>query len=180
VDLDNDGNVDVLMNGRNFLYVLRGAGDGHFIYMNKSWGVPDFAWATVDEGLCFGDIDGDGRLDLVTCAGKDDHKTVKLLRNELPPRGWLRVRPVGAPGNRAASGAKIRLYAPGTRTLLAYEQVVCAARQTAHSYYTLGTTERHFGLGPRDAADVEVEFYPSAKVVKRQGVRAGTTVEVAE
>lgn len=35
-DFDNDGHADVLWNGRNFLWVLRGAGDGHFNYMNKT------------------------------------------------------------------------------------------------------------------------------------------------
>jgi hypothetical protein len=180
VDLDNDGNVDILMNGRNFLYVLRGTGGGHFEYYNKAWDIPDFSWATVDEGLCFGDIDGDGRLDLVVCAGGDNHKTVRLLHNLLPQKAWLRVRPIGAPGNRAAAGAKIRLTDPQTGKLLAFEQVVIAARQTAHSYYTLAETERHFGLGQATQTDVSVEFYPSGKIVTRKGLKPNQVVKVQE
>jgi hypothetical protein len=181
VDLDNDGNVDILMNGRNFLCVLRGTGDGHFEYCNKLWDIPDFSWATVDEGLCFGDIDNDGRLDLVVCGGSDNHKTVRLLHNlTRRENAWLRVRPIGATGNRAAAGAKIRVHDSASGKLLAYEQVVIAARQTAHSYYTLGETERHFGLGESLLTDVSVEFYPSGKSVRLKGVKPNQVVSMRE
>ena len=179
-DFDNDGIPDILMNGRNFLYILRGTGGGHFTCMNKAWGVTDFAWSTVDEGLCFGDIDGDGRLDLVVSSGTDKHKRMSVLHNDLPRRHWLNVRPIGAGGNRCAAGAKIRVNEPGTGKLLWYEQVVIAGRQTAHSYYSYGTTERHFGLGDLATVDVRVEFYPSGKTVTQGGVKADQTVEIHE
>jgi hypothetical protein len=168
------------MNGRNFLYILHGTGGGHFACMNKAWGVTDLAWSTVDEGLCFGDIDGDGRLDLVVSSGSDKHKRMSVLHNDLPPRRWLNVRPIGAAGNRPAAGAKIRVLEPGTGKLLWYEQVVIAGRQTAHSYYSYGTTERHLGLGDLAAVDVRVEFYPSGKTVTQAGVKADQTVEIRE
>jgi hypothetical protein len=179
-DLDNDGIPDVLINGRNFLYVLRGTGGGHFVCMNKSWGVSDFAWSAVDEGLCFGDIDRDGRLDLVVSSGTERQKRVSVLHNDLPARHWINVRPIGNAGNRPAAGAKIRLLEPGTGKLLWYEQVVIAGRQTAHTCYAYGTTERHFGLGDRDTVDVRVEFYPSGKTVTKAAVRADQTAEVRE
>src|SRR5439155_12796962 len=34
-DFDNDGIADILWNGRNFLWLLRGTGGGNFTYMNK-------------------------------------------------------------------------------------------------------------------------------------------------
>lgn len=179
-DLDNDGVPDVLVNGRSFLYVLRGVGGGRLACTNKAWGVPDLAWAAVDEGICFGDIDGDGRLDLVVCAGADKQKRVAVLHNDLPPRHWLNIRPIGAGGNRPAAAAKIRLSDPATGKLLWYEQVIIAGRQTAQSYYAYGTTERHFGLGDQTAVDVRVEFPPSGKVVTRSGVKADETVEIRE
>ena len=131
-------------------------------------------------GLCFGDIDGDGRLDLVVSSGTDKQKRVALLHNDLPPRHWLNVRPIGTAGGRAAAGAKIHLTEPGTGKLLWYEQVVIAGRQTAQSYYAYGTTERHLGLGNRDAVDVRVEFYPSARTVALTAVKPDQTVEVRE
>lgn len=179
-DFDNDGIPDVLMNGRNFLYVLRGTGGGKFEYMNKAWNIRDFSFAAVDEGICFGDIDGDGMLDIVGSAGSENHKTIAYYHNDLAKQNWLRVRPIGAAGNRAAAGAKIRVYETGTQKLLWYEQVVIAGRQSAHSYYTLANTERHIGLGARKNVDVSVEFYPSGKKVEKKEVKANEVVEIAE
>ncbi|MCX5683946.1 MAG: VCBS repeat-containing protein, partial [Planctomycetota bacterium] len=178
-----DGVADILWNGRNFLWVLRGKGDGTFVYMNAAWGIDDKSAATVDDGLCFGDIDGDGRLDIIGYTGDlDGQRRIKVYRNDLAPGHWLRVRPVGAAGNRGAAGAKIRITEAGgtDRKLLWYEQVMILASQSAHSYYSLARTERHFGLGPRTAVDVSVEFYPSGKKVERKNVPADCAVEIAE
>lgn len=180
VDLDNDGIADVLVNGRCFLWVLHGLGGGRFEYMNKKWSVPDHGWAAVDEGLCFGDYDEDGMLDLLCCSGDDPQKRVALLHNELPKQNYLRVRPVGQPGNKCAAGAKIRLFEAGTQKLAAYEQVIIGGHQSAHTYYGSAQTERHFGLGGRGSVDVSVEFYPSGKKVEKKGVKANATIEIAE
>lgn len=181
-DFDNDGVPDILWNGRHFLWVLRGTGGGGFVYMNREWGIEDKSAASVDDGLCFGDWDGDGALDIVGYTGSlDGQRQVRLYHNNLPARNWLRVRPVGAPGNRGAAGAKIRLTeagAPGK--LLAFEQVMILNSQSAHSYYSYAQTERHFGLGARTTVEVSVEFYPSGKVVGRKGVPANSTVVISE
>ena len=187
VDLDNDGIPDLLVNGREFLYVLRGIGGGRFIYMNKTWGIDDISKAAVDAGICFGDIDNDGRLDILGFKAQpkwNDPARVRVYHNELPRQNWLRIRPIGAPGNKAAAGAKIRLYEAGglndPKRLIAYEQVGIYARQVVHSSYSYAQTERHFGLGARTTADVSVEFYHSGKRVEFTRVKANGTVSVAE
>jgi hypothetical protein len=181
-DLDNDGRADVLIDGRNFLYILRGSGDGTFDIVNNEWGIMTLAFSAVDEGLCFGDINNDGGLDLVTCApgpnGKE--KNLALLRNDLPRRHWLRIRPIGAVGNRSATGAKIRITEPGPGKLLWYEQIALWGRQSFHSYYATSPTERHFGLGDRESVDVSVEFHPSRKRVEQRGVKADSTIEIRQ
>ncbi len=52
--------------------------------------------------------------------------------------------------------------------------------QASASYYSYALTERHFGLGSRDRADVSVEFYPSGITIDRPNVAADTTVEIQE
>ena len=185
-DIDNDGVADILVSGRHFLYVLRGTGGGRFEVANAAWGLPTTATAAVDEGLCFGDIDGDGDLDFVTCGPGPTPKAkgVAVFRNDLPSRRWLRVRPIGKRGNRAAAGATIRIYEAGglgdPRRLLWHEQVAVWGRQSFHSYYAAAATERHFGLGDRAAADVRVVFHHSGKCVDVKAAKADSTVEIRE
>jgi len=168
-DFDNDGVPDILWNGRNFLWALHGLGDGKFEYINKKWGIDDTASATVDDGLCFGDFDNDGDLDIIGYTGNiDGNRRLKVYRNDIAGPNYLNIRLTGADGNRNAAGAKIRASENGK--LLWYEQVLIVGSQSAHSYYITPTTERHIGLGKRTAADVSVEFYPSGKKVEAKGV----------
>jgi hypothetical protein len=180
-DFDNDGVADILWNGRNFLWLLRGTGGGNFTYMNKVWGIEDKSAASVDDGLCFGDIDGDGDLDIIGYTGSlDSHRLVKVYGNDLPAQNWIRVRLAGAAGNRSAAGSKIRLGEGGpSDKLLWFEQVTILDSQSAHSYYSLAPTERHFGLGRRNEVNVSVEFYPSRKRVERKA-KANSTILISE
>jgi hypothetical protein len=180
-DFDNDGVADIIWNGRNFLWLLRGTGGGEFSYMNRSWGIEDKSAASVDDGLCFGDIDGDGDLDIIGYTGSlDGQRQVKVYRNELPGQKWLRIRLTGAAGNRGAAGAKIRLTERGRADkILWFEQVTILDSQCAHSYYSLAPTERHFGLGRHSEVDVQVDFYPSGKRVKRTAM-ANSTLPISE
>jgi hypothetical protein len=179
-DFDNDGMADILVNGKYFLKILRGTGGGNFTYMNSTWGISDVSASSVDDGLCFGDVDTDGDLDIVGYTSIGDQRKIAVYRNDLPERNWLRVRPVGRAGNRGAAGAKIRVYATGSGRLLWYEQVAIYDSQSAASYYGLVPTERHFGLGDRTSVDVSVEFYPSGSVICRRGVRAKQTLIIQE
>ena len=180
-DFDNDGIADIIWNGRNFLWVLRGTGQGNFIYADKDWGIEDKSASSVDDGLCFGDIDGDGDLDIIGYTGPlDGQRMLNVYRNDSHAQNWLRVRPIGAVGNRGAAGAKIRITEPGSGKLLWFEQVQILDSQSAHSYYSLAQTERHFGLGQRSEVDVSVEFYPSRKSVTEKSVKPNSTLVIEE
>src|SRR5262249_15714280 len=87
-DFDNDGVPDLLWNGKHFVWVLRGLGDGSFHYMNREWGIKDLASAAVDDGLCFGDLDADGRLDIIGYTSNGTGRRFAVYRNELPRRNW--------------------------------------------------------------------------------------------
>jgi MYXO-CTERM domain-containing protein len=180
-DLDNDGIPDLLVDGRNYLKVLRGTGGGSFEYVNKTWGgIVDTAEASVDNGFAFGDIDGDGDLDLIGYKTIEPRRDLNVYVNNLPAKNWLNVRAVGLPGNKAAAGAEIRVFAPGTTQLLWYEEISLYSKQVQQNYYAMGDTERHIGLGSRATVDVTVRFHPSNKVVRRAGVAANSTVRISE
>jgi hypothetical protein len=100
----------------------------------------------------------------------------RVYRNDLPAKNWIRVRPIGLPGNKGAAGAKIRLFETGTANLLWFEEVHTYCKQVQQSYgYAYAQTERHYGLGARTNADVEVEFYPSGTKVKKSGAANNKT-----
>jgi hypothetical protein len=180
-DFDNDGIADIIWNGRNFLWILRGTGDGKFTYANKEWGIEDKSASSVDDGLCFGDIDDDGDLDIVGYTGPlEGKRMLNIYRNDSAPQNWLRVRPIGATGNRGAAGAMIRITESGGGKLLWFEQVQIIDSQSAHGHYSLAQMERHFGLGPRRNVDVSVEFYPSNKLVLEKNVKPNSTLVIEE
>src|SRR4051794_25136241 len=112
-DFDNDGIPDILMDGKYYLKALRGTGGGNFTYMNDAWGIEDTAAAALDDGLTFGDIDGDGRLDIIGYDETFPTRTLKVYHNDLAPQNWLNIDPVGVAGNVTAAGARISVYAAG-------------------------------------------------------------------
>src|SRR5262249_15827314 len=148
-DVDNDGITDIIMDGKYYLKVLRGTGGGNFTYMNNAWGIKDTAAMSVDDGVTFGDIDGDGDLDMIGYDHTFPDRTLKVYRNDLAPQNWLNVRLVGLDGNIGAAGAKISIYAAGTNQLLWYEQVAQYDFQVATSYYGTSQTERPYGPASR-------------------------------
>jgi hypothetical protein len=178
-DFDNDGIPDIIMDGKYYLKILRGTGGGNFTYMNNAWGIQDTAAASLDDGLCFGDIDGDGRMDIIGYDQTYPTRTLTVYHNDLAPQHWLNVRPVGLAGNVGAAGATISVYAAGTSQLLWYEQVGQYDFQVATSYYGYGQTERHYGLGSRTTVDIVVRF-ASGRVTRLTNVGADQTITVLE
>ena len=163
-DIDNDGVADILAEGLQFFHVLRGTGSGNFELANQKWGDIVNTGNLPDSGFAFGDIDGDGDLDIVgyKVAGSSDRQP-NVYRNDLPKQNWVKVRPVGLPGNHGAAGAKISVYEAGTTKLLWFDEVIIRAKQVQQNYYSFADTERHFGLGTRASVDVVVHFYRRTK-----------------
>jgi len=102
-DFDNDGFLDLYVTSvykgrKSFLY--RNRNDGTFEDVTWYAGVrADNGW-----GCSACDVDGDGDLDLLVCAGG----APRLFRNRGNKNGWLAVRVEGGPhSNRAGIGARV-------------------------------------------------------------------------
>jgi hypothetical protein len=94
----------------------------------------------VGRGLCVGDIDGDGALDLlITQIGG----SARILRNIAPKRGhWLMIRAIDPALHRDAIGAEVRLRAGARR----WQSLI----QPSQSYQCANDLRVHFGLGATD------------------------------
>jgi hypothetical protein len=159
-DVDHDGRVDLYVNGtvsateswRDWLFVQRAAD------APGGRGFVDHTPANVralhaSHGAQWADVDGDGALDLAL-AGTRAEMPHGVLRNVLPERvarRSLAVRVLDARGRPGPAGAEVRVYAAGTRRLLATRWTDAGSGYDAQSDAPV-----HVGLATAGRVDVEV------------------------
>ena len=175
-DFDEDGLPDILMahghvypevdgspigeTYRQPTILYRNLGDGRFEDVTAKAG-PALAEPRPARGLAAGDLDGDGRPEVVVV---NVNAPPALLRNEAKGgnRIWLRLE--GKESNRSAIGAQVTVAAAGR----AQRRDVVGGG----SYYAQSDLALHFGLGGAETAVVEVRW-PSGKTQKLAGVQPG-------
>jgi hypothetical protein len=116
--------------------------------------------AMVGRGLAVGDLDNDGRLDLlVTGTGGP----VRLYRNVAPARGhWVTIRAVDpALGSRDAYGAEVWVQAG--------RQEWWRLVQPAYSYLVSNDPRVHFGLGDVTSLDAIRVIWPDGSEEQFEG-----------
>jgi hypothetical protein len=157
-DVDNDGRVDLYVNG-----TVTG-GKSHRDYLFRNTGTrfenvtPDnIRSLEADHGALWADVDGDGDADLAL-TGAQPAGMHLLLRNLIPAAGTrsLQIRVVDRRGRATRAGAEVRVYAAGTRRLLTAGLV-----DSGSSYDAQSDLSVHAGLGSEARVDVEVT-YPAA------------------
>jgi hypothetical protein len=186
-DYDNDGLLDLIVaNGHVYPQIdsLRlGAGVGYrqrqLLYHNLGDGTFDevaaqFGPALMEErvsrGLAVGDLDNDGRLDVVI---SDLDGAPQVLHNELPEVGnWLLVKVKGKGMNTDAIGAIVTAKV-GKRSLMRLVQ-------SGTSYLSQDDMRQHFGLGWDKQADVVEVRWPDGTTTKRESVKANQIVEIEQ
>jgi hypothetical protein len=189
VDLDHDGALDLAVaNGRvsrapSSANPALGEHWGHYaernqIFVNDGTGKfrdvsadnPAFCGtANLGRGLAWGDIDGDGAVDLLltTAAGP-----ARLFKNVAPKRGhWLMVQAMDPRlGGRDAYGAEVTVRAGERRW---WRQVNAAA-----SYLCSGDPRAHFGLGGEGRVDAVEVLWPDGSRETFPGGEADRVVVV--
>jgi hypothetical protein len=121
-------------------------------------------------GSAIGDLNGDGRLDVVvTALGAP----AEIWINDSPGgRHWIEFQLQGTKSNRDGIGARIKVTAGGT---VQYNHVSFAA-----GYASSSASPTHFGLGASKSADVVEIRWPSGIVQELRNVAADRVVRVKE
>lgn len=155
-DFDHDGRVDLYVNGtvtggisyRDALFRNTGS---RFVEVT-----PDSVAALqADHGVQWADVDGDGDEDLALTGQRPDGMHL-VLRNRLDPdvaRRSLAVRVLDARGRTTRAGAEVRVYASGTRRLLAMRLV-----DSGSGYNAQNDIPVHVALPTTAPVDVEVTW----------------------
>lgn len=173
LDIDDDGWPDLVMaNGhvypeidrsplgetyRQKTLLYRNLGNGRFADITESAG-PGFAPRRPSRGLAVGDLDGDGRPEIVI-VNMNDKPT--LLKNVGPRQNAIAITLMGMRSNRSAIGARCTVEAGG-------------------SYFSQNSFTLYFGLGKSEKVDTLVVRWPSGETEVWPGAPANRTIGLTE
>jgi ASPIC and UnbV len=120
-------------------------------------------------GVQWVDFDGDGAIDLAL-ANNNPGGGHYVFRNRLPPelaRRSIQVQVVDTDGRHTRAGSEVRVFAPGTRTVIGGRLV-----DTGGGYCSQSVVPVHIGLPAEGKVDVEVTSMTKSgrKVTRVAGV----------
>jgi hypothetical protein len=181
LDANNDGRLDLVQANGDVAdyrpampYAMRpqlflGDGTGRLVDVSQAAG-PPWQVPTIGRGLAIGDLDNDGRVDVVIVS---QNSRLALLHNQSAPGNrFLTLLLEGTASNRDGVGARVTVTAAG-RTQV-------AARFGGGSYQSASDRRLHFGLGPAEVVDRVEVAWPSGRRDCYQGLAAGTGYRLRE
>ena len=183
-DDDNDGLKDLIiaqghdidnielsypqLRYREPLMLLQNAGHGNFVDISEHAGSV-FKQAWVGRGLAVGDLDNDGREDVVVTT--NDGPAYVLHNETSTANNWLTLDLVGHQSNRDAIGAEVKVVtAVGSQWLTI---------SPAGSYLSSSDKRAHFGLGAATEVTVQIHW-PSGVDQVLKNVKANQILRVDE
>jgi hypothetical protein len=132
---------------------------------------PDMQVRAAHRGCAFGDLDNDGKIDVVVSAIGD---RAELLYNTTTNNNhWILLQTIGVKSNRDGIGTRIKIT--GESGLVQYNHVT-----TAGSFASSSDKRVHFGLGG-DTRIKEIELrWPSGRIQVLQNVKADQVLKIIE
>jgi enediyne biosynthesis protein E4 len=180
IDYDNDGWKDVYSSNGDVDYLsdnseqhdtlFRNLGGTRFEDVSGQLG-PDFLRMGYQRGSGFGDLNGDGWMDIVVTSLNRPPRI--LFNSGQAGRHWLMVETVGHSSNRDGIGTKIKLTTTSGRTL--FNHVT-----TSVGFMSSSDKRAHFGLGNETAIKSLEIRWPSGRVQQVADVPVDRVLRVEE
>jgi hypothetical protein len=184
VDVDDDGWRDlVVANGHVYPEVegkqlgdtylqptilYHNLGNGKFKDVTAEAG-PAFQVSRPSRGLAVGDLDGDGRPEIVIV---NMNSVPSLLKNEGAHGHFLNLKLTGTKSNRSAIGARAIVTIGGRKMI---DEVMSGG-----SYYSQNSFTLHFGLGTATQVDNFEIRWPSGTIQKIGASAVDKTLNIME
>ena len=153
-------------------HLFRNIGKGNFQEVTKTLGAA-FNTPRVGRGAAYGDINNDGRLDLLLSTnGGPAYLFENEAANGSTANKSLRIKLIGTKSNRDGIGTVVKV----TTSAGPESQMM----RSGSSYLSASELVLTYGLGQLNQADTVEIRWPSGQVDKLSAVAAGQTVTVTE